>query len=78
MTPTRGPMPWKGRSGGLPSRRPAALSGGEKKIASFLRALITEPTLVFLDEPTLSIDHAMTDKNQPDDPRAQGPRRARS
>lgn len=42
--------------------RPAALSGGEKKIASFLRALITEPTLVFLDEPTLSIDHAMSEK----------------
>ena len=42
--------------------RPAALSGGEKKIASFLRALITEPTLVFLDEPTLSIDHEMSEK----------------
>jgi len=42
--------------------RPAALSGGEKKIASFLRALIVEPTLVFLDEPTLSIDHAMSER----------------
>jgi ABC-type transporter Mla maintaining outer membrane lipid asymmetry ATPase subunit MlaF len=41
-------------------QRPAALSGGERKIVSFLRALITEPTLVFLDEPTLSIDHAMS------------------
>jgi ABC-type transporter Mla maintaining outer membrane lipid asymmetry ATPase subunit MlaF len=42
--------------------RPASLSGGERKIASFLRALITEPALVFLDEPTLSIDHVMMDK----------------
>ena len=44
------------------SQRPAALSGGEKKIASFLRALVVEPTLVFLDEPTLSIDHAMSER----------------
>jgi phospholipid/cholesterol/gamma-HCH transport system ATP-binding protein len=44
------------------AERPASLSGGERKIASFLRALITEPTLVFLDEPTLSIDHVMMDK----------------
>jgi ABC-type transporter Mla maintaining outer membrane lipid asymmetry ATPase subunit MlaF len=43
------------------SDRPAALSGGEKKIASFLRALITEPALLFMDEPTLSIDNAMTE-----------------
>jgi phospholipid/cholesterol/gamma-HCH transport system ATP-binding protein len=42
--------------------RPAALSGGEKKIASFLRALVVEPRLVFLDEPTLSIDHGMTER----------------
>ncbi len=44
------------------SERPAALSGGAKKIASFLRALMTEPALLFMDEPTLSIDHAMTDR----------------
>jgi ABC-type transporter Mla maintaining outer membrane lipid asymmetry ATPase subunit MlaF len=43
-------------------QRPAALSGGERKIASFLRALVTEPSLVFLDEPTLSIDFTMTEK----------------
>jgi phospholipid/cholesterol/gamma-HCH transport system ATP-binding protein len=42
--------------------RPAALSGGERKIASFLRALVTEPSLVFLDEPTLSIDFRMTER----------------
>jgi ABC-type transporter Mla maintaining outer membrane lipid asymmetry ATPase subunit MlaF len=44
------------------AERPAALSGGERKIASFLRALVTEPTLLFLDEPTLSIDHAMAER----------------
>ena len=44
------------------TERPASLSGGEKKIASFLRALVTEPTLVFLDEPTLSVDFRMTEK----------------
>jgi phospholipid/cholesterol/gamma-HCH transport system ATP-binding protein len=41
------------------AERPASLSGGERKIASFLRALIVDPALVFLDEPTLSIDHGM-------------------
>jgi ABC-type transporter Mla maintaining outer membrane lipid asymmetry ATPase subunit MlaF len=43
-------------------QRPAEMSGGEKKVASFLRALVTEPTLVFMDEPTLSIDHHLTEK----------------
>jgi ABC-type transporter Mla maintaining outer membrane lipid asymmetry ATPase subunit MlaF len=42
--------------------RPAALPGGAKKIASFLRALMTEPVLLYMDEPTLSIDHGMTDR----------------
>jgi ABC-type transporter Mla maintaining outer membrane lipid asymmetry ATPase subunit MlaF len=37
--------------------RPAQLSMGENKIASFLRAVILEPDLLFLDEPTTSIDH---------------------
>ena len=50
--------------GGLadsPALRPAQLSGGERKIASFLRAAITDPSVVFLDEPTLSIDHTMAE-----------------
>lgn len=42
--------------------RPVQLSGGEKKIASFLRALIIEPAILFMDEPTLSIDHTMEEK----------------
>jgi len=36
--------------------RPSQLSFGEQKIASFLRALILEPSILFLDEPTTSID----------------------
>jgi ABC-type transporter Mla maintaining outer membrane lipid asymmetry ATPase subunit MlaF len=44
------------------AERPAALSGGERKIVSVMRALVTEPTLLFFDEPTLSIDDAMTDR----------------
>ncbi len=55
--------PWRGSAWrNRPRQRPAALSGGERKIASFLRALVTEPSLVFLDEPTLSIDFSMTEK----------------
>lgn len=42
--------------------RPAQLSAGERKIVSFLRALMNEPTLVFLDEPTLSVDGAAAEK----------------
>jgi len=44
-----------------PGLRPAQLSGGERKIASFLRATIGDPSVVFLDEPTLSIDHTMSE-----------------
>jgi phospholipid/cholesterol/gamma-HCH transport system ATP-binding protein len=51
----------RGRLADSPALRPAQLSGGERKIASFLRAAITEPQVVFLDEPTLSIDHTMTE-----------------
>jgi phospholipid/cholesterol/gamma-HCH transport system ATP-binding protein len=36
--------------------RPERLSIGEQKMVSFLRALVTRPSLIFLDEPTLSID----------------------
>jgi ABC-type multidrug transport system ATPase subunit len=37
-------------------RRPAYISAGERKVVSFCRALITEPDIVFMDEPTMSID----------------------
>ncbi|MBN1410690.1 MAG: ATP-binding cassette domain-containing protein [Spirochaetales bacterium] len=36
--------------------RPAQLSTGERKVLSFLRAIITEPVVLFLDEPTDSVD----------------------
>ena len=39
--------------------RPAHLSMGEQKIVSFLRATVLEPKLLFLDEPTTSIDHSV-------------------
>ncbi len=42
--------------------RPARLSAGERKIVSFLRAVIGEPTLLFLDEPTLSVDAVMAER----------------
>jgi phospholipid/cholesterol/gamma-HCH transport system ATP-binding protein len=42
--------------------RPAQLSAGERKLVSFLRGVILEPTLIFLDEPTSSIDHAMLER----------------
>ena len=36
--------------------RPAQLSHGEQKLVSIMRAIITEPELLFLDEPLTSID----------------------
>jgi phospholipid/cholesterol/gamma-HCH transport system ATP-binding protein len=42
--------------------RPAQLSMGEAKIVSFLRAVILDPRLLFLDEPTPSIDHLLVEK----------------
>ena len=40
------------------SNRPAALSLGEQKKISFARALLCEPDILFLDEPTESLDEA--------------------
>jgi ABC-type transporter Mla maintaining outer membrane lipid asymmetry ATPase subunit MlaF len=37
--------------------RPADLSIGEQKLVSLARALIYNPSLLFLDEPTASLDH---------------------
>jgi phospholipid/cholesterol/gamma-HCH transport system ATP-binding protein len=42
--------------------RPAALSEGERKIVSFLRAIVLDPEILFLDEPTTSIDHQLLEK----------------
>ncbi len=43
------------------SQRPAVLSIGEQKKISFARALICEPEVLFLDEPTESIDDKTED-----------------
>ena len=37
-------------------QRPAALSAGERKILSFLRSVVTNPDVFFMDEPTTFID----------------------
>jgi len=42
--------------------RPAELSEGEQKIASFLRAIVLNPSILFLDEPTPSIDHQLLER----------------
>jgi phospholipid/cholesterol/gamma-HCH transport system ATP-binding protein len=47
---------------GSADHRPAQMSMGEAKAASFLRAVILEPSLLFLDEPTPSIDHELLEK----------------
>ena len=39
-----------------PSLRPAAISMGQRKMVSFLRAVITEPEILFLDDPGSFLD----------------------
>jgi ABC-type multidrug transport system ATPase subunit len=41
--------------------RPAAVSAGERKLVSFVRAIIGNPELLFLDEPTTSVDGERAD-----------------
>jgi len=42
--------------------RPAELSSGERKLIGLARALVLEPQLVFLDDPTSSLDEASAAK----------------
>ena len=39
-------------------QRPAMLSAGERKIFSFLRSIVTDPDVFFMDEPTTFIDRS--------------------
>jgi phospholipid/cholesterol/gamma-HCH transport system ATP-binding protein len=47
---------------GIDDKYPAEISGGMKKRAALARALVTEPKIIFFDEPTTGLDPILLDQ----------------